>query len=81
MGVIDWTKLTGNVDAIRLENNSFTAAESDENIVSIDTNVSLITSLNIAGTNAALTDGSVTGFDGLAAKDNLITEGVSVTYN
>jgi hypothetical protein len=81
IGVIDWTKLTGQITSILISNNNFTSAESDETIVLIDTNVNLTTSLNIAGTNGELTDGTTTGFDGLAAKDNLITEGVSVTFN
>jgi hypothetical protein len=79
--VIDWAKFTGTIANINIRNSNFTSAESDENIVSIDTNVSLVTSLNIAGNNGALTDGTVTGFDGIAAKDNLILEGVSVTFN
>jgi hypothetical protein len=81
LGVIDWSPLSGSIASIRIENNNFTSAESDENIVGIDTYINLTTDLNIAGTNGALTDGSVTGFDGLAAKDQLIIEGISVTYN
>ena len=81
VGVIDWTPLTGSVVTIRIDGCLLTSAEADENIVSIDTNINLTTTLNIAGNNAVLTDGSVTGFDGLAAKDQLVIEGVSVSYN
>ncbi len=78
LGIIDWSPLSGVVPAIRIENNAFTTTESNTNIDDIDTNVNLTTSLNIAGTNAALTTGPP---DGIAAKDNLIVEGVSVTWN
>lgn len=81
IGVLDWNRLTGTIQDIDISDNGFTSAESDENIVSIDTNITLTTSLIIDGTNGVLTDGTVTGFDGLGAKDQLIIEGVSVTYN
>lgn len=81
IGVLNWSALSGTVTKIDIQDNVFTNAESDENIVLIDDNINLTTTLDIAGTNGALTDGSGTGFDGLAAKDQLIVEGVSVTYN
>lgn len=80
-GVLDWSPLTGVITEIQIHNNGMTSAEADENIVSIDNNLNLTTSLNIGGTNGALTDGSVTGFDGLQAKLNLEGEGVTVTAN
>ena len=78
LGVLNWSALSGSVSSIQIQNNAFTTSESNNNIVDIDTNVNLTTSLNIAGTNAALTTGPP---DGIAAKDQLIVEGVSVTYN
>ena len=81
IGVLNWAPLAGAITNIDIKNNAFTSAKSDENIVDIDTNVNLTTTLNIAGTNGVLTDGAVTGFDGITAKDNLVAGGVAVTFN
>ena len=81
IGVLIWNPLTGAITAIDIKNNAFTSAESDENIVNIDVGINITTSLNIAGTNGVLTNGAVTGFDGITAKDNLVAAGVAVTFN
>jgi len=81
LGVLIWSPLSGAITTIDIKNNAFIAAESDENIVNIDNLGTLTTALDISGTNAALTDGAVTGFDGITAKDNLVAAGVSVTFN
>jgi hypothetical protein len=78
IGVLNWQTLTGTFNYIQIHDNAMTAAEADENIVLIDTYINLVTSLNIGGNNADLTDGSVTGFDGLSAISSLISEGVTV---
>ena len=80
LGVIDWTKFTGanNGIDIRLQDNSMTVAEVNENLVKIDTTGWINGTLDIDGTNAA-PDGSSGGFDGTTAKANLITKGWSVT--
>jgi hypothetical protein len=83
LNVIDWSNLNGNMLRIYLQDNGMTSAEADENIVGIDTDLTWTSTkiLNIAGTNDVLTDGTVTGFNGIAAKDSLITKGVAVTFN
>lgn len=81
IGVLNWSALTGSVQSIEIHDNQLTSAEADENIVLIDNNVNLTNTLNIAGNNQALTNGSSTGFDGLTAKSNLQGEGVTVLSN
>lgn len=96
LGVINFSLMPNMTDinncVIRLQRNNFVAAETDENLVNIDaistsgfTGRSVVIGQNITeGTppaNAAPTDGTVTGFDGLTAKSNLETDGFTVTVN
>jgi hypothetical protein len=77
--------------AFSLNNNSMSAALVDKilfdfaTIVATDATNYITRSIQIGGTgataNAAPTDGSVTGYDGIAAKAYLISRGVSVTTN
>lgn len=84
VGVMAWANMNGAQVSIQLGNCGMTSAESDETIVLIDTNIAWGTGskqLNLSGTNGALTDGSGTGFNGLAAKTSLQAKGVTVVSN
>ncbi|PKP11946.1 MAG: hypothetical protein CVU09_00160 [Bacteroidetes bacterium HGW-Bacteroidetes-4] len=83
IGIIDWSKLTGSNDGIniRVDSCAFTAVESDQNTYDIEAMGWANGTLNVGGTNAALTDGAITGYDGITAKNDLITAGWTVTYN
>jgi hypothetical protein len=86
LGYICFTGITSatsvNSSNIQLQNNNMTAGEVDHILVDLDTiSVSGYTSraIDISGTNAAPTNGGVTGYDGITAKSNLETKGFTVT--
>lgn len=84
LGIIGLNSITITADAaINLSENSFSAAETNGNLVNIE-NAAVSSgatgTINIAGSNAA-PDGSSGGFDGLTAKANLIAAGYTVTTN
>lgn len=73
LGVINWDDAgeIGNGANIQIYNNTMSAAEVDENLTRLDSCGAENCTLDISGNNAAPTDGSVTGFDGIAAAINL----------
>ena len=91
LGYIDFTgipdALAVSGSAISLQNNNMTATEVDHILVDLASLVDeegaggdyTSREINIGGTNAAPTDGTSTGYDGLAAKTALEDKGISVT--